>query len=298
VGSVVVTGASGFIGGHVAQFLAAEGFDVVPSDIRPPPRPTASWREADLTRPEDLAALTRGAEAVCHIGGIGDVYVATKDPALAMHVNGCATSYLLEAARTNGVRRIVYASSWEVYGPPRYQPIDENHPTAATHPYNISKLAGDLLVQSAGRHGPMRTVALRLGTAYGPGIRENAVIPLFVRKALNREPIEIQGTGTQYRQFTHVTDIARAFALALRSPDPGPVYNVVSPEQTTIRGLAEAIVGHLPTSIVYREGRTGDPPPAIIDASRIRKELGWEAKVALSDGLASFVKDYEPKMTP
>jgi len=298
MGKIIVTGASGFIGSNVAQFLADEGFDVVSSDIRPSPRPTGSWRAADLTRPEDLVSLTQGAEAVCHIGGIGDVYVATKDPALAMHVNGCATSYLLEAARTNGVQRVVYASSWEVYGPPRYQPIDENHPTAATHPYNISKLAGDLLVQSAGRHGPMRTVALRLGTAYGPGIRDNAVIPLFVRKARKKEPIEIQGTGTQYRQFTHVTDIARAFALALRSPDPGPVYNVVSPEQTTIRGLAETIVSHIPTEIIYREGRVGDPPPAIIDASRIRKELGWEAKVALSAGLASFIENYAAKPTP
>jgi UDP-glucose 4-epimerase len=294
MGKVVVTGAAGFIGGHVARTLQEAGLDVVGSDIRPPKGHSGAWKRADLTQLADLVELTSGAEAVCHVGGIGDVYVASEDPFLALHVNGCGTALLLEACRKSQVRRLVYASTWEVYGPPRYQPIDENHPTAATHVYNISKLTGDLLVQSAGTHGGLRTVVLRLGTAYGPGIRENAVIPLFVRKALRKEPIVIQGTGAQYRQFTHASDLAQAFLLALHARDPSPVYNVVSPEQTTIRGLAEMIAHEVPTEIAFREARAGDPPPAVIDSTLIRKELGWEPRVPFADGLRDFIRSYVP----
>jgi len=285
----VVTGAAGFIGSHVVHHLEEHGFEVVQSDVVPPGPAYAEWKRADLTRFEDMLELTHGVDAVCHIGGIGDVYLAASNPQLAMAVNGGGTLNLLEATRKNGVSRFVYASTWEVYGSPRYEPIDETHPCLPRHPYSISKFAGELLVQGYGADGPLRTVALRLGTAYGPRMRTNAVIPAFILKAMRHEPIEIHGTGEQFRQFTHASDIAEAFRLALTVEEPEPVYNIVSPERTTIKSLAEMITARIPARVVHSEPRPGDVPPAFVDATLARTRLGWAPKVEFRKGLEDLI---------
>jgi len=96
---VVVTGAAGFIGSHVADELEKRGYDVARSDIRRPASLNNRWKLADLTRVAELVEATRGATAVCHIGGIGDVYQASRDPTLAMNVNAGGTANILEAAK-------------------------------------------------------------------------------------------------------------------------------------------------------------------------------------------------------
>ncbi len=289
---VVVTGAAGFIGSHVATALNDAGNKVILTDITLPEHRVGDWRRADLTRYDEILELTRNVRAVCHIGGIGDVYLAASAPQLALHVNVCGTLNILEACRVNHVERVVYASTWEVYGAPRYEPIDENHPCLPDHPYNISKLGGDLLTQGYGSHGAPHALVLRLGTAYGPRMRENAVIPAFILRALRNQPIEIHGTGGQFRQFTHVDDISRAFRLALDAQDPGKIYNIVNPERITIRGLAELVVKRIPTQVVFKDPRPGDVPPAVVDSRRAEKDLGWHPKVPFKQGLEEFIDGY------
>src|SRR5439155_19810413 len=138
---VVVTGAAGFIGWHVAHLLEANGFDVVRSDLICPQPSEDGWKKADLLSLNQVSKLTHDADAVCHLGGIGDVYVASRDPQLAMNVNACGTLNVIEACRRNRVPRLVFASTWEVYGTPRYEPVDEDHPCSPPHPYAVSTLA-------------------------------------------------------------------------------------------------------------------------------------------------------------
>lgn len=290
--AILATGAAGFIGSHVARSLESAGHEVFRSDSRIPRKREGMWKRADLTRMEDMLNVTRDVDAVVHIGGIGDTYLAARDPQLATNVNGTGTLNLLMAAERNGIKRFIYASTWEVYGPPAYQPVDERHPCFPQHPYSISKFAGDLLVQSYGRNGSLRTVCLRLGTAYGRGMRETAVIPAFLLKALRKETIQIDGSGQQFRQFTHVSDIANAFYLALQAEDPSPVYNIVSPERTTIRSLAETIADGLPVGIAYRESRAGDPPSVEVTSQLAADELGWNAQVPFGQGLREFIGEY------
>jgi len=292
VQTVVVSGAAGFIGSHVADELERRGYAVVRSDILRLAGPNNGWRLADLTRIDELVELTRGAFAVCHIGGIGDVYHATRDPALAMSVNAGGTANILEAAKRNSVKRFIYASTWEVYGPPRYQPVDELHPCHPGHPYSVSKFAGDLTCQSYREQGSLSTVVLRLGTAYGPRMRPNGVIPAFVNRALSGRAIEIHGNGAQFRQFTHVADIAKAFPLAIEAKTPGAVYNIVGPERTSIRDLAEMVVRRIPTDLVTVESRSNDAPVAVISSERAKTDLAWDAVVPLNRGLAEFIDFY------
>jgi UDP-glucose 4-epimerase len=131
-------------------------------------------------------------------------------------------------------------------------------------------------------------LALRLGTAYGLGMRPNSVFEIFIRKAMNGEPITIQGDGSQGRQFTHASDIARAFALATRSDSTGAALNVVAPEMVSIRRLAEHVVERFPTEVTFGDPRPGDVPPSYVSAQKAEDVLGWKAEVSFEDGMAEL----------
>ena len=284
---VLVTGASGFIAPHVADALEKRGHEVIRTDIRP----TDDGRvvPSDLTSLASMLLVTEGVDAVCHLGGVGDVYLAASEPHTAAAVNVLGTANLLEACLRNGTAKVIYASTWEVYGEPQYQPMDEDHACTPDHPYSITKLAGERLVMAYDRLKGLPGVVLRLGTAYGPGMRPNSVFSIFIRLAMKGEPITIQGTGEQSRQFTHVSDIAAAFALSAEHTIRGEVFNVVSDEEVTIRQLAELVVERLPTEIVYEPARLGDVPPAQVSSEKAQRAFGWVPRIAFRDGLLELL---------
>ena len=242
----------------------------------------------DLTDETSVVEAIEGSDVVAHVGAIGDVYLAGEKPTLAARVNVVGTSNVIEAALTHSAR-IVYASTWEVYGEPDYEPLDENHPTRPDHPYNITKLGGESMLLAATRLRGLSALALRLGTAYGSGLRPNSVFRIFLDRARSGEPITIQGDGLQGRQFTHASDIARAFSMAAESPISGEAVNVVAPDSVTIKELAELIVARFPTDLTFGPARPGDVPPARVSSERARKVLGWEAEVTFEAGLEEFI---------
>lgn len=286
----IVTGAAGFLGSHVADMLAERGWDITTVDLADDPRHRTV--RADLMEPDQLAAAFAGADYVCHLAAVGDVYLAGEKPWLAAQINVTGTANVCEAALKAGVPKVIYASTWEVYGAPQYQPIDERHPCAPDHPYNITKLAGERLALAYGhlRKG-LSVSALRLGTAYGTRMRPNSVFSLFIDKALRGEPITIQGTGQQGRQFTYARDVGQAFALAVERATNGAVFNVVADEFVTIKQLADLVAAEIPTRVVYTEARQADVPTANVSSELIKRELGWQPAVAFSAGLAEIVAD-------
>src|SRR5439155_24129757 len=124
-------------------------------------------RTVDLRDEVALLEAVQGADFVCHLAAVGDVYLAGERPPLAAEVNAVVTARLCDAMLKASVKRLVYASTWEVYGEPRYQPMDEDHPTAPEHPYSITKLAGEQLALAYHRMRGIEVGALGLGTAYG-----------------------------------------------------------------------------------------------------------------------------------
>jgi UDP-glucose 4-epimerase len=244
----------------------------------------------------DAAAVNQvvaGHDVVCHIGAIGDVYLAASDPALAAAVNVTGSAHIAEAARRAGAK-VVYASTWEVYGQPQTEPIDEDHPCSPDHPYSITKLAGERMLLAAGHLHDLGVIALRLGTAYGSGLRPNSVFRIFIDKARRGDPITILGDGSQSRQFTHASDIARAFAMACRSEIRGVALNTVAPEPISIKQLAEAVIGRYPTELVFGPARPGDVPPAIVSSARIAKSLGWIPAVSFEEGILELMDSLAP----
>jgi UDP-glucose 4-epimerase len=285
---VVVTGAAGFLGRHVARRFRDEGWEVTGFDVAPFEEDGIRFAQGDLTDAISVEQALQGQDVVAHIGAIGDVYLAGEQPSLAAEVNVLGTANVAEVAVRHGLR-VVYASTWEVYGHPRYQPLDEAHPTMPDHPYSITKLAGESLLLSAAGLRSLSAVALRLGTAYGSGLRPNSVFRIFIDRARKGEAITIQGDGSQGRQFTHASDIANAFLIASQSEVAGVALNVVAPESVTVRQLAEMIVERLPTELTFGEARPGDVPPALVSAEQARALLGWEAAMPFDHGLDELI---------
>jgi UDP-glucose 4-epimerase len=288
---VLVTGAAGFIAPHVADAFEQYGHHVIRTDIRS--ADDGRIVPADLTSLAAMLEVTQGVNIVCHLGGVGDVYFAQNEPQTAAAANVLGTANLLEACLRNGLRKLVYASTWEVYGEPEYQPMDEDHPCNPDHPYSITKLAGERLVMAYDRLKGLPGIALRIGTSYGPGMRPNSVFSIFIRRALQGQTITIKGTGQQSRQFTHASDVARAFVMAAESEVRGEVFNIVADEQITIRQLAQSVVQHLPTEITYEPARVGDVVPARVSPEKARRLLKWSPKMRFRDGLLTLIAWYQ-----
>jgi UDP-glucose 4-epimerase len=285
---VVVTGAAGFLGRHVARRFRDEGWEVTGFDVAPFEEDGIRFAQGDLTDAISVEQALQGQDVVAHIGAIGDVYLAGEQPSLAAEVNVLGTANVADVAVRHGLR-VVYASTWEVYGHPRYQPLDEEHPTMPDHPYSITKLAGESLLLSATALRSLSAVALRLGTAYGSGLRPNSVFRIFIDRARKGEAITIQGDGSQGRQFTHASDIAHAFYTASRSEMNGVAMNIVAPETISVRQLAEKVVERFPTELAFGEARPGDVPPALVSSERAKQLLGWEAAMPFDQGLDELI---------
>ena len=289
---VLVTGAAGFLGRHVTRRLLTDGFDVTAFDLVDVGMLETQSVLGDLRDPDAVEKAVAGQDVVVHIGAIGDVYLAGEQPELAAAVNVTGSANIASAALRAGAR-VVNASTWEVYGEPHYQPLDEDHPCDPDHPYNITKLAGERVLLAADHLRDLPVISLRLGTAYGTGLRPNSVFRIFIDRARRGDPITIQGDGKQGRQFTHASDIARAFSIACRSDVRGMALNTVAPETVSIKELAELVVARYPTELTFGEPRPGDVPPALVSADKISEVLGWQAEMPFERGLSELMDSVE-----
>jgi nucleoside-diphosphate-sugar epimerase len=132
-------------------------------------------------------------------------------------------------------------------------------------------------------------LSLRLGTAYGTSMRANSVFSIFIDRDRQREAILVQGTGAQSRQFTHASDIGRAFALGVESELHGMTINVVAEQSISILQLANMISERLPTIIAHTVARPGEICSAVVDCKKARRLLGWTAEVPFEEGLNDLI---------
>jgi UDP-glucose 4-epimerase len=297
---VLVTGGGGFIGSNLVRALVERGDDVrVLDNFSTGQRANLAELagdievvEGELRSYERVHAATRGVEVVFHQGALPSVPRSVQDPLTTSAVNVEGTLNVLLAARDEGVRRVVCASSSSVYGNSGELPRFETAHPDPISPYGVSKLAAERYCVSFSRVYPLETVALRYFNVFGPNqdptSQYAAVVPRFITAIADGRPVTIYGDGEQRRDFTFVENVVDAnVAAASAERVSGAVLNVATGRPTTVNELAEAIGSLLGRSVERDEQpeRTGDVRDSWADIARARELLGWEPRTGLDEGL-------------
>ena len=293
-GKVLVTGALGFIGRHLADALLGEGAEVTILDnAEGEPSSGARLLRGDVRNPDDVARAVAGSDLVFHVAGNASGTLSVLDPRLDFDTNALGSFNVADAAARAEVGRLVYVSSASVYGTPVRFPMDEEHPTKPFVPYGASKLSGELASFALFRATGLPVVAARPFCVYGPGEdpKHTLVEPgRYLRWHLNRRPIQIVGDpDRKTRDFVHVSDLVASLLLLARSGVPGEAYNAGSGEEVSMRQLADAIgeATHREPQLETIPEITDDTYRLVADISKLRA-LGYEPKMPLEVGLAQL----------
>ena len=306
--SVLITGGAGYIGSHCVNQLMNQGHKVVVLDdlstghkelIQTPHFVNASTADSDAVK---KALHDYNIDAVMHFAAFAYVGESVTDPAKYYRNNVAGTQALLDAMRTEGVKRFIFSSTCASYGNPQYVPIDESHPQAPINPYGHSKLMVEQILKDYATAYGMQSVVFRYFNAAGadPGGKigewhepETHLIPLILDVAAGRrESISILGTdydtpdGTCLRDYIHVNDIAQAHLLGLKYllkkfPVTGPgtfeAFNIGTGNGYSVREVikaCESVTGKS-VNVVEAPRRPGDPPCLVAKADHIKEQLGW-----------------------
>jgi UDP-glucose 4-epimerase len=320
----LVTGGAGFIGSHIVDALVAKGHEVVVLDnLSSGHKENLSgvfkqitFIEGDIRDPETCLKAAKGCTGIFHEAALVSVPDSINRPRDNHDINLTGTLNLLEAARQQGVQRVVFASSAAVYGDNPELPKREDMLPEPKSPYAMAKLAGEHYLKVYTECYGLETVALRYFNVFGPrqdpSSMYSGVISIFSERIKQTLPITIYGDGQQTRDFVNVRDIVQANLLAMNvevvqtvklasdlneprngaSPSPRPpatfsVFNVATGHQTSLLELLdtlEAITGNRVLRS-FAPGRSGDIRYSVAAVSKMQKALGYTPAVDLKEGL-------------
>jgi UDP-glucose 4-epimerase len=295
---VLVTGGAGFIGSHVVDRLVAAGHAVsVVDDLstgrRDNVNPRATLHTCDIRTPElpRVVAAIRP-EAVVHLAAQAAVPRSVEEPMFDAEVNVLGTINLLDACRHAGTRRVVYVSTGgAAYGDTDVLPTPEDHPTRATSPYGVSKVAAERYLECFAGLASMTELTLRLANVYGPRQRpdgEAGVVAIFARRLLSGQRCTIYGDGEQTRDYVYVADVAEAAELALDSAARG-VVNISTGRETSVNALHRQVAGAVGVDSApeYASARPGEVRRSVLANGRARALLGWQPRSPLERGIGA-----------
>jgi NAD dependent epimerase/dehydratase len=310
--TVLLTGASGFIGSHLAEELVTCGASLraflhynsrgdegnlrhLPSEIR---------REidviyGDLTDPDAVKKAVRGATHVFHLGALIAIPYSYIHPFSFVQTNVVGTTHILNACLESGIERLITTSTSEVYGTAVTTPMDETHRLHPQSPYAASKASADHMVESYARSFDLPVVIVRPFNTFGPRQSTRAVIPTIIVQALRHGAIEI-GSTMPTRDFNFVKDIARGFALAGDAPHAvGEVYNLGTGEEHSVAEVIETVSTILGTELIVTERVDRMRPSSsevhrlISDSSKAAMHLGWAPRHSFRQALERTIEWYE-----
>jgi UDP-glucose 4-epimerase len=297
---VLVTGASGFVGGAVVRALRHGGARVTTVDQVAFPASDVTSLVGDLTDPRVRdAAVTDELTGIVHLAAVTSVLRSVEDPVGVYEANVGVTSSLLELARARGVERFLLSSTNAVVGDVGSTTIREDMALRPLTPYGATKAACEMLMSAyAGSYG-MATCALRLTNVYGPGMRhKDSLVARLMKAARSGATVQVYGDGTQVRDFVHVADVVRGLLLAWERRFVGPLIIGAGRSVTVLEVLevARRVTGH-PLPARHVPPKAGEMPAVIVDITRARG-LGYEPAVTLESGVASAWADFNADHQP
>ncbi|MBU0568973.1 SDR family oxidoreductase [bacterium] len=301
----LITGGAGFIGSNIAEKLVKEGEDVRILDNFSTGRreniapllDKIKLIEGDLRDLPAVKEAVKGIDYILHQGAIPSVPRSIASPIESNEANANGTLNLLVAARDEGVKRVVYASSSSVYGDTPELPKREDMRPNPLSPYAVAKLAGEYYCQVFFKIYGLETVCLRYFNVFGP--RQDptsqyaAVVPKFITAILCGKSPTIYGDGLQSRDFTYIENVIKANLLAAQSPEaPGKVYNMACQKRFTLLELIDVLNEILGTKIepVHADPKPGDVKHSLADITRAKNELGFKVEVDFKEGLKRTIE--------
>jgi dTDP-glucose 4,6-dehydratase len=306
---IVITGAAGFIGSHLAESLVDRGHSVIGID---------NLLTGDLANIEHLANrdflfIKHDVTNYVHVGGAVDCVLHWASPASpidylelpipTLKVGALGTHKALGLAKAKGAR-FVLASTSEVYGDPLEHPQRESYwgnvnPIGPRGVYDEAKRFAEAITVAYHRYHGLDTKIVRIFNTYGPRMRihDGRAVPTFIAQALRGEDVTVFGSGTQTRSFCYVTDLVDGI-LRLMDSDVNEPVNIGNPHEMTIADIAETIIRMTGSKsrVVYRALPTDDPKVRQPDITRARTLLGWEPQVTLEDGLRETIAYFRRKL--
>ena len=298
----LITGAAGFLGSALANYLALEGHQVRGLDDLSTGDPQALSPDVHFTRGDvsdrpKLWTLLQEVDCVYHLAARVSVQESMLYPREYNTVNVGGTVSLMEAMRDVGVRRVVLASSGAVYGDPEQQPLSESLVPYPRSPYAVSKLAAEYYIRTIGALWGMETVCLRIFNAYGPGQRlppsHPPVVPHFLRQTQRGGTLVVHGDGHQTRDYVYVDDVVSAMVAAATAPNiNGLVINVGSGVETSIRELVRQVAeaSGRETQVIYNSSTPGGVSRMQADLSLASQKLNYRPSIKLAEGLRLTLK--------
>ncbi len=293
---VLVTGSSGQLGSYVCEELM-QGNEIVGLDIRP--QPYANLKslslQGDVTVPEDVRSALKGVKAVIHCAAQVSVEKSTLDPLSDARTNVLGTVNMLNESSIAGVSKFIYVSSAAIFGPPKYIPIDENHPLAPMSNYGASKLAGEKYTLAFAYISKMDVVSVRPFNFYSPRADPQSpysgVITKFLTRLKAGQPPMIEGDGRQTRDFIHAKDVARMLATVLNKKDTrSEVFNCGSGVSTSVLKLADLMIkiSRKPLEPQFTAPRVGDINDSLASTTKSFGLLDFRPMISLEEGLTEM----------
>lgn len=311
---VLVTGGAGFIGSNLVEKLlgdsrvslvrvldnvstgSADNIKEFLMDKR------FEWIEGDIRDFETCKKACAGIDLVSHQAALGSVPRSITDPLTTNAVNITGTLNIFAAAKESDVKRVVYAASSSTYGDHPGLPKTEDKIGNPLSPYAVTKYVNELYARIYTNVYKLEMIGLRYFNIFGPRQSPNgpyaAVIPLFIRALLEKEPPTINGDGSNSRDFTYVSNAVSANMLALFTTNPdavGQVYNIACGEQTSLNELFDSLKEHGSSAMeaIYGPPRQGDVLHSLADISKARQLLKYEPEITITEGLSKTFDWYK-----
>lgn len=303
--NLLVTGGAGFIGSEFVSQIARDPIVQVTvldsltyaGDIRnlESCNDIIDFVKIDLRNLQELDSLFEKKKFthVLHFAAESHVDNSIANPGLFAETNVLGTLNLLQVSRKYSIERFLHVSTDEVYGSIEKGFSTENSPLNPSSPYSASKAAAEHFVFSYLHTFDLPVLMVRCSNNYGPRQFPEKLIPHFISRLLKNESVPVYGNGKNVREWMHVSDCARGIALVLEKGKIGDIYNISSGifrENLEVTRMLVNMMGKGPELISFVADRKGHDFRYAIDSSKIRKELGWEPKVQLEEGLKETVR--------
>jgi len=304
----LVTGGAGFIGSNIVDELLNRGKTVKVVDNFITGRREHLQHvindielvEGDIRDTDLMQKICKGVDCILHQAALRSVPRSVDDPVSTNDVNINGTLNLLVAARDNNVKKFVYASSSSAYGDTQALPKVEDQRPLPISPYAVSKLTGEHYCRAFSKTFGLDAVSLRYFNVFGPRQSpENkyaAVVPIFIKQAMNGQPLTIHGDGKQSRDFTYIKNVVNGNLLAAEAEGvSGEVFNIACSNRHSVLDIANGILKILGKDVPMNFGprRAGDVEHTQADISKAKEKLGYEPEIDFAEGMKRTVESFK-----